>query len=395
MRYPTPSAYSAAIAGMLALLACGGGAGEVADADIDADAPTTEATPIPLTYEDAPALEVWVDRLSVRAAPASDAAVVTRLAAGTTLTPTGQRGGHTEAIVLRGGLYEDDWVGVATPDGERGYVFGGGVRLPGADEGKTSSEVRTGVLDHEHFGRFDLREWRRGSTEDTGSPEVDAERTTYRKADRRLELEQSSMGESYYGNTQTLRDGDGEVLRRRRFSATSEADGSRLEELVLLREGSRPRAYRRRQTTRVHLAQLPEQPSRVAGAWEQMDVSEAATELLLDDLGRDRDKSDVSGGLLLGHWRSVDDPRSSMAIGTEAIAYYYDGEPSGDPESYNRAATCPTDAAGMGAGLTEAGAFLVIDDGEGQRCLYLLDVTETTLEVSNVGAGNLLLYLRE
>ena len=344
---------------------------------------------------DAP-LYSWVDRLNVRSGPSSTADVVAKADARTALRPTGKVSDLTEAVVLRGGLYEAPWREVALEDGTRGWVFGGAVQPAGGPEATPAQQP--GVLDLEHFGRFDLSEWRDGGTKDISGEEMDAKVVTYRKADRRLELEESSMGEMYYGTRQTLRDGGGQVLRQRGFTWTSDPDGSRLRETVIDREGDRPRAFRREQIAHTHFYQLSESPSRATGAWEEIDLAEAERLMpiaMAEQAGGHHSLSDERLAPVVGRWRLRADDLSVLVIRERTLQYLYSHEPVDEPRVYRRSAVCPEEAGGRGADHLETAAYLVIEDGEAERCLYIARVTADELELGNVGRGNTLRYLRE
>ena len=373
---------------LLLSVACGNDAAPDASAPPGAS-PGTPATAPAAPDPDAP-LYAWVDDLNVREAPNGSAAVVAKVGPDTPLRPTGALGDATEAVVLRGGLYEAPWREVTLPDGGTGWVFGGAVQPRGGAE--RTPPQRAGVLDFEHFGRFDLSQWRTAGPEDVSVPEVDAELTTYRKADRRLEVEHTSMGEFRYGERQTLRDGTGEPLRHREFSWAVDQEGNHVEETVIDYEASPPRAYRRTQNPVTHFHSFSPPPTRAVGAWDEIAVAEAEAALHLEGFGASAGQADRAG--VMGRWRSKDDPRSVLSIDEDRFRYVYDGDDSEAPQPYVRTDRCPEDYGGRGAGNVEDGAYFVIGGGDRGRCLYLVRVGERELVFSNVGRGNYLTYER-
>lgn len=82
---------------------------------------------------------VWVDKLRLRAEPTTKSDMVTSLKEGQALTFLNERSDFTEKINLRGTLFDEPWLKIATKDGKEGWVYGGGVKFYkiGVDEAPT------------------------------------------------------------------------------------------------------------------------------------------------------------------------------------------------------------------------------------------------------------------
>lgn len=82
---------------------------------------------------------VWVDKLRLRSEPTTKSEMVTSLKEGQALTFLNERSDFTEKINLRGTLFDEPWLKIATKEGQEGWVYGGGVKFYkiGVDEAPT------------------------------------------------------------------------------------------------------------------------------------------------------------------------------------------------------------------------------------------------------------------
>jgi len=82
---------------------------------------------------------VWVDKLRLRTEPTTKSEMVTTLREGEALTFLNERSDFTEKINLRGTLFDEPWLKIATKNGQEGWVYGGGVKFYkiGVDEAPT------------------------------------------------------------------------------------------------------------------------------------------------------------------------------------------------------------------------------------------------------------------
>ncbi|MEM1120563.1 MAG: SH3 domain-containing protein [Bacteroidota bacterium] len=102
--------------------------------------PTTAVTAKKVEKEPA-AIEiyVWVDKLRLRTEPTTKSEMVTTLREGEALNFLNERSDFTEKINLRGTLFDEPWLKIATKNGQKGWVYGGGVKFYkiGVDEAPT------------------------------------------------------------------------------------------------------------------------------------------------------------------------------------------------------------------------------------------------------------------
>ncbi len=100
------------------------------------------------------------------------------------------------------------------------------------------------------------------------------------------------------------------------------------------------------------------------------------------------DSSTDSTGELQGTWRSLDDDRATLRFEGNLMISSYSGEED-EGEHFVIARSCadaPEDAP------TEQGKYLIVPDAA--RCYYILRLTENELDMSYVGRGNTLRYVR-
>ena len=96
----------------------------------------------------------WVDKLRLRSEPNTRAEIIASLGEGSILIFSGDKTEHTEKISLRGVIYDEPWLKVATEEGLEGWVYGGGVKFykPKIDLSKTPYDnclkiIKTGRMD--------------------------------------------------------------------------------------------------------------------------------------------------------------------------------------------------------------------------------------------------------
>ncbi len=85
---------------------------------------------------------VALDHLLLRVAPGTDQATVAELEQGTELETTGSISPIKTSQLIRGVQREEPWVEVKAPDGTQGWIFGGGVKMEGAQNTPVASVIR-------------------------------------------------------------------------------------------------------------------------------------------------------------------------------------------------------------------------------------------------------------
>jgi len=85
---------------------------------------------------------VALDNLLLRAAPGTDQVKVAELEQGTELETTGAISPSKTSQLIRGIQREEPWVEVKTADGTQGWIFGGGVKIEGAQNTPVASVLR-------------------------------------------------------------------------------------------------------------------------------------------------------------------------------------------------------------------------------------------------------------
>ena len=85
---------------------------------------------------------VAVNNLNLRGGPGNDQPSVEALKKGTTLETTGAISPLKTSILIRGVQREEPWIEVRTPEGVKGWIFGGGVKIEGAQNTPVASVLR-------------------------------------------------------------------------------------------------------------------------------------------------------------------------------------------------------------------------------------------------------------
>ncbi|MBB4080514.1 hypothetical protein GGR28_003148 [Lewinella aquimaris] len=96
-------------------------------------------------------------------------------------------------------------------------------------------------------------------------------------------------------------------------------------------------------------------------------------------------------GELQGNWRSTDDRMSVLRFEGNSMIRSYDGSDEETGENFILGPQCP----GSPTAATDdaTGRYLSIPDAE--RCYIITKLTATELELSEVGGGDTLRYVRE
>ena len=85
---------------------------------------------------------VALENLRLREAPGTDQATVAELKQDTELETTGAISPLKTSVMIRGVQREEPWIEVKTSDGTKGWVFGGGVKIEGAQNTPVASVLR-------------------------------------------------------------------------------------------------------------------------------------------------------------------------------------------------------------------------------------------------------------
>ena len=162
------------------------------DASTEGSATTEESTNEPL-YS-------WVENLNLRESPSTSAKVITSVQPTDALERL-EQSAKSEAIVLRGVMYDEPWVKVKTAAGDEGWVFGGAVKRK--DEIKGNQPFTDEYFSFPVFGEYNLSGWRETSVI-PGDDEGDFDRSTrkYKLGDHILTI-YSYDGEYGYGYVHT------------------------------------------------------------------------------------------------------------------------------------------------------------------------------------------------
>ena len=256
----------------LALLftACGGGNSSVGgdDAALPPADPSAAPAPAPETPAEELAagdqLVTWVDRVNIREAANTSAKVVTNVPNGEAMTYTGEKSGAKEAILLRGIVYQEEWIKIKTKDGLEGWVFGGAVKRP--DEQKGNQIISATQLDFPYFGRYDLSNWKELDTASESGGDAESKTKRYQKEGQILSVTETDMGDYGYGYSYKLTDVEDRVLLERELSFQADMD-MLLTETVTNRIESPAVEYSRSEKLPSHPVQLNGRPMMVNGSW--------------------------------------------------------------------------------------------------------------------------------
>lgn len=250
----------------VACLACGTETTTTEGTSTDPETTTTNETENASNTTAAPTpLYAWVNRLNLRAQPNATAEVLAKLETQQALLPTGNQSPQTEPVVLRGVLYEEAWIEVQTPDGQRGWVYGGAVKTE--EEVKGNPPITAMRFSFPAFGAFDLNEWDKVS-EALSDEEGDFDRiiARYKQPDQQLEIE-SYEGEYAYGYHYRLQDAAGGLLMERHFRYDNFS--LKITEEVVDHLGLEPQYFSRSQAAPLPYQQLNDRPMLLTGDWTE------------------------------------------------------------------------------------------------------------------------------
>ena len=115
------------------------------------------------------------------------------------------------------------------------------------------------------------------------------------------------------------------------------------------------------------------------------------TGLSKDSTVTKKETSEQKNNLLDGIWISTEDEKSSVEIKSNVWTELYTGE---KPESYkfSKGDTC---LAGADSKSNPDGKYITVFDPDGNRCFFIVSLSESKLELSYVGRGNTLTYKKK
>jgi hypothetical protein len=100
---------------------------------------------------------------------------------------------------------------------------------------------------------------------------------------------------------------------------------------------------------------------------------------------------DSKTSALEGNWVSTDDPKSELQVkGNEWIETY-----KGEKPETTKFATGDSCLANDKAKTNPKGKYITVFDKDDSRCFYIINVSDSKLELSYVGRGNTLTYQKK
>ncbi len=100
---------------------------------------------------------------------------------------------------------------------------------------------------------------------------------------------------------------------------------------------------------------------------------------------------DSKTSALEGNWISTDDPKSELQVkGNEWIETY-----KGEKPDVTKFATGDSCLANDKAKTNPKGKYITVFDKDDSRCFYIVNVSDSKLELSYVGRGNTLTYKKK
>lgn len=136
-----------------------------------------------------------------------------------------------------------------------------------AETADSTQEAAASKFDFEHFGSFDLTDWKQmpASTEEGGDVEI--ETTVYEKDGLTLEISAVNMGEYGYATRHALKDANGQVQKIRILEFTNEPFS--VTETVQDYTVKPAKKFTRTQETGKHYSQLNPLPTAATGDWTE------------------------------------------------------------------------------------------------------------------------------
>ncbi|WP_116107969.1 hypothetical protein [Lewinella sp. IMCC34191] len=95
-------------------------------------------------------------------------------------------------------------------------------------------------------------------------------------------------------------------------------------------------------------------------------------------------------GDLQGKWRSADDSLHTLVFEGNLMTMNYAGEAAGEAENFVIGSTCPE--APATASTNDERRYLSVPDDN--RCYYIIELNDSSLQMSYLGRGNTLRYTR-
>ena len=111
------------------------------------------------------------------------------------------------------------------------------------------------------------------------------------------------------------------------------------------------------------------------------------------DTATDNRPDTASGttGQLQGTWRSEDDSLHTLTFEGNLMIMGYEGQETGEPENYVVGQTCPD----VPDAITPNGKGRYLSVPDAGRCYFIIKLNDQRLQMSFVGRGNTLRYIRE
>lgn len=257
----------------------------------------------------------WVDNLNIRDAANTKGKVVTKVSDKQPLVFTGERSDKAETIVLRGVAYYEPWLKIKVDENNEGWVFGGAVKREGEEKG--NAEMTAKKFNFENFGQFDLSSWKLVSTKDTGGEEVDATTKTYTKGGETLTIEESSMGEFYYGYNYVWSK-NRKTVKERNFSFGVGGDIDDFVVIETVKDYTTSKQYERQQAINKHFYSLNAKPTMARGKWRTTKLRESAKKNILEllDYSKMPKVSGLDDGCSCSFRTDSDDYQTVILTGT-------------------------------------------------------------------------------
>ncbi|MDD5360542.1 MAG: hypothetical protein PHN88_00300 [Ignavibacteria bacterium] len=110
-----------------------------------------------------------------------------------------------------------------------------------------------------------------------------------------------------------------------------------------------------------------------------------------DTVQKKEKEPEVKNSVLEGTWISTEDSKSALQVKGNDWTEIYEGEKP-DTFKFGFGDSC---LANQNAKTNPSGKYITVFDVDGNRCFYIVSVSDSKLELSYVGRGNTLKYIKK